>query len=34
MDSTAVSRAVKRFEQRLGKDKALRRMAERLLAHN
>jgi hypothetical protein len=34
MDSTAVSRAVKRFEQRLGEDKALRRMTERLLADN
>lgn len=31
MDYTAVSMAVKRFEQRLGRDKALRRTAERLL---
>jgi hypothetical protein len=34
MDTTAVSLAVKRFEQRLGKDKAPRRMTEGLLAEN
>jgi hypothetical protein len=34
MGYTAVSMAVKRFEQRLGKDKAPRRMTEGLLADN
>jgi hypothetical protein len=34
MDYMAVSMAVKRFEQRLGRDKALRRMTEGLLADN
>jgi len=32
MDYTAVSMAIKRFEQRLAQDKALRQMTERLLA--
>jgi len=31
MDYTAVSMAVKRFEERLARDEALRRMVERLL---
>jgi hypothetical protein len=31
MDFTAVSMAVKRFEQRLGRDRSLRQMTERLL---
>lgn len=34
MDYTAVSMAVKRLEERLGSDKVLRRMAERLLEEN
>jgi REP element-mobilizing transposase RayT len=34
MDYTAVSMAIKRFEQRLTKEKALRRMTERLLAED
>jgi hypothetical protein len=32
MDYTAVSMAIKRFEQRLGRDRSLRQMTERLLA--
>lgn len=34
MDYTAVSMTVKRLEERLGRDKVLRRMAERLLEEN
>ena len=34
MDYAAVSMAVKRLQERLGRDKALRRMAERLLEEN